>query len=124
VPKRRSAREWSKFAQYVVALIAIYGAALTNRGFDGVVALVGFYEDALGTIHKSEPLHFDIRAARDLAERGSRSLARAPVPSAREEAKAPQDGACTSGVPGACCRRGRLSVQLRSIAHARHPERS
>jgi len=43
---------------------------LDDRGFRGAVSLVGFYEDALGTIYQSEPLAFDTSVAREIAEKG------------------------------------------------------
>jgi hypothetical protein len=46
---------------------------LVSRGFDGTVTLIGFYEDALGGLHTSKPLEFDIQKARTLVPLGSRS---------------------------------------------------
>jgi len=46
---------------------------LVSRGFDGTVTLVGFYGDALGGLHPSKPLRFDIQKARTLVPLGSRS---------------------------------------------------
>jgi len=46
---------------------------LVSRGFDGTVTLIGFYGDALGGLHTSKPLQFDIQKARTLVPLGSRS---------------------------------------------------
>lgn len=50
--------------------LAMLCDTLERRGFRGRVSLVGFYEDALGTIYHSEPFGFDTRVAREIAEKG------------------------------------------------------
>jgi hypothetical protein len=41
--------------------------ALRSRGFEGAVALIGYYEDALNELHRSDPLTLDIGEASKLA---------------------------------------------------------